>query len=554
MRTLGDESLTTQDSLGPAPRGGSPKNGGGHSESPAERNQEIELKLSGPAETLEELWTAAIAPGAKTPGRRLVSIYYDTLDFRLRRRGMTLRVRQKGNAFTQTIKADQGPLQGVMRRGEWSMPVDGPTPDLMRLEDPALRERIGLIVAGELQPVFTSDVTRHTRTYSVGGENAEKTEIEAALDLGEIRCEKGTEPIAEIELELVKGSPLAMQKEAARLNRQAPCQFQPLSKSYRGFALALGEGPSTEKAKLPTLTPESTVEESLELVLANCMDHWLANHAAVLDGSDTEGVHQMRVALRRMRSALTIFRDVLPLDDFEWLKREASTLNNGLGDARDWDVFDDELLQPVIRARPEDTNLQVLQEAVTEERRLAYERARSTLRSQAYLGFILELSVWLESRGWRRDNKAADLNRGVVKLADGMLRKRHKQSLKLGRNFATLPDEALHRLRISLKKLRYATEFFACLYRENHTRPYLTSLRQLQDDLGFLNDVAVAETRLTDLCGRYAGNNAGALQMAFGTVIGWHTHALELVRPRIAKDWRAFAGTNTFWHQNGGGI
>ena len=219
--------MTTQDILGPASGSNGSANGDGLPESPAEQNQEVELKLSGSAEALEKLWATAVSPGAKTAGRRLISTYYDTPDLRLRRRGMTLRVRKKGDEYIQTIKADAEPLQGVMRRAEWSVPVDGPEPDLMRLEDPELRERIGLVVAGELQPVFTSDVTRHTRTYSVDSKNAERTDIEAALDIGEVRCEKGKEAIAEIELELVKGSAVVLQNEAARLNRELPCRFQP---------------------------------------------------------------------------------------------------------------------------------------------------------------------------------------------------------------------------------------------------------------------------------------------------------------------------------------
>lgn len=549
MRTREDESSITQDSREQKPRFGSPKNAGSEAKSAAEHSLEIELKLSGPAAALESLWAEAIAPGAKSPGRRLVSTYYDTPDLRLRRRGMTLRVRQDGDDYEQTVKADGGPSKGVMQRSEWSARVDGPKPDLMRLEDEQLRERIGLIVEGELRPVFTSDVIRHTKRYRVAGKGAEPTDIEAALDIGEVRCNTGQEAISEIELELLRGSPLVLQEEAARLHRESPCQYQPLSKSQRGFALALGESPAVEKAAPPKFTSDSSVEESLELALTTCMNHWLSNHAAVIDGHDPEGVHQMRVAMRRLRSALAIFKAVLPPDDFVWLQREASALNNGLGDARDWDVFDDELLQPVIEARSEDISLKVLQKAVTEERRLAYERARATLRSPAYLAFVLQLSVWLESRGWRRSESASGLSRNVIELAGGMLRKRQKHTLRLGRNFEALPDEALHRLRISLKKLRYATEFLACLYREGHTAPYLASLRQLQDDLGFLNDVAVAETRLAELCGRDASGNGGALQMAFGTVIGWHSHALALVRPRIARDWQAFARTKTFWER-----
>ena len=514
---------------------------------PCRPSIEVELKLAGEADDLEALWASAIGPRTKAVRRRLISTYFDTADLRLRRRGFTLRVREDGGKYVQTIKAEGGASNGVMRRDEWSTPIEGPTPELLKLDDAALKEAIGLIVAGELTPLFTTDVVRHIKKYKAAGDDGKKTRIEAALDLGEIRCNGLSQAIAEIELELLDGSPITLRQEAMRLHQRSPLRFQPLSKAERGFLLALGEHPKGQKAALPKLSTDGSVEDGLERVLANCASHWLANHAAVLDGSDTEGVHQMRVALRRVRSALTIFKSALPADDHVWLQSGAKALIGDLGSARDWDVFVDELLQPVIDARPDDESLIVLRDAVNKERRQAYDRARRALHSPDYLSFVLELGLWLENRGWRRDTARSDLDRRLTDLAGEILRKRQKQSLKLGRKFETLSDEALHDLRISLKKLRYATEFFISLYGKDRTKSYLVSLRQLQDDLGHLNDVAVAESRLGELCTRYNGDHAEALQRASGTVIGWYSHALAQIRPRIAQDWYDFTHTKTFW-------
>ncbi len=515
-------------------------------QAPNGHSLEIELKLTGEADDLERLWLSAIAPRATTSSRHLVSTYYDTSDFRLRRRGYTLRVREDADGYTQTLKTLAGAAQDMLARGEWSARIDGPGPDLSRLGDPEMRERIGLLIPGELAPILTTDITRRVGRYRVGGGAGGKSYVEAALDLGEICAEGKVRQICELELELIEGSPAALREEAVRLHRASPLQYQPLSKADRGFALAFGERPRARKAKLPALTAEETVDEALECILVSCISHWLANHAAVLDGGDIEGVHQMRVALRRMRSALTIFKGVLPDEDLKWLQREARALIQSLGGARDWDVFIDELLQPVMDARPEDENMKILAGAVDEERRLAYLRAQAALRSPAYLTFILELGAWLERRGWRRKDRQVDLDRKLIELADQVLHKRHRQAMKLGRNFEQLSDEALHRLRISLKKLRYATEFFSGLYGQERIGTYLAALRQLQDDLGHLNDLAVAEQRVADLCGGNRGDNAGALQLAYGTVLGWHSQSLARVRPRIVKDWRAFCHAGTF--------
>lgn len=512
---------------------------------------EIELKLAAPADALAALWQSAIAAGGRTTSRRLVSTYYDTSDLRLRQRGFTLRVRQDGDRFTQTVKSAHAGPDSVMRRGEWSVPVEAAEPDLTLLNDPEVLEQIGLVVAGELQPLFTTDVTRQARTYRVGKGADARARIEAAWDRGEVLCNGKRAAISELELELLDGSTSALHREAVRLLRETPLEYQPLSKSERGFALALGERPTFHKSKPPSLAPETPVEEALARILTNCMNHWLANHAAVLDGGHPEGVHQMRVALRRLRSALTIFKGILPADDRKWLQGEAEAVIDGLGGARDWDVFVDEMLGPVLAARDDDDSLLILQEAVNEQRRLAYDRARETLRSPRYLQFVLELGAWLEDRGWRRADQTQDLDREMIDLATKVLHKRHKKAIKLGHKFEQLSDEALHRLRISLKKLRYATEFFAALYDKDETKAYLSSLRQLQDDLGHLNDLAVAEARLTDLCERVENDDSDALQIPCGTVIGWHSHALAQVRPRIAKDWHAFAHAAPFWQHRG---
>lgn len=547
MKGWGDEAVTPSDTLLRDRLGADPQTAQDDARPPGESHLEVELKLSGTARALESLWASTVAPRTKSTTRRLVSTYFDTSDHRLRRRGLTVRIRRDGTNCVQTVKAGKGQPGSVTQRREWSTPIDAPVPDLRRLNDSELLERIGLIIAGDLQPVFTTEVTRQTKRYRVDQGNGVTARIEAALDRGEIRCNGLREAICELELELLDGSPVALQKEAARLLENAPLEYQPLSKAERGFALAFGERPTGWKAGPLDLSADESVEEGLEHILASCFDHWLANHAAVLDGGDPEGVHQMRIALRRLHSALSVFRDALPADDRQWLQREAKTLIAGLGGARDWDVFIEDLLRPVMSARPDDDGLKTLRDAVNERRRQAYDQARARLRSPEYFGFVLDFGAWLDGRGWRRPASRGAFERRLIDLAEEVLSKRHKQVIKRGRGFETLSDEALHRLRISVKKLRYATEFFAALYSESGTGAYLKRLRRLQDDFGYLNDLAVAEARLADLRGRLDQGDPAGLDGPSGVLIGWHSFALARIRPRIAEDWRAFTRTRPFW-------
>jgi CHAD domain-containing protein len=110
------------------------------------------------------------------------------------------------------------------------------------------------------------------------------------------------------------------------------------------------------------LAKNASVDKAVAVVFAACLKHWTANEAAALSGLDPEGIHEMRVALRRMRSALADFREIIPVAQVVWLKRETKWLITSLGVARDWDVFLSELLAPVEAARPKDTGLAELRE------------------------------------------------------------------------------------------------------------------------------------------------------------------------------------------------
>ncbi len=536
-------------------------------------NTETELKLAGPAEKLEALWQETIAPEVAPVSKKLVSTYFDTSDYSLRRRGFTLRVRQKGDHFEQTVKAEGSAQHSLMERGEWTAPVDGPEPDLKRFDAKVIGETIGLVVAGDLRPIFTTEIDRQVKEYRIGPEHmnghafskaprggkkakgvkdpaAGGALVEAAWDRGEVRADGRREAISEIELELVEGSASALRHEGVRLHDATPLEFQPLSKAARGFNLALGQHPVAIKGRLPSLTPDQTVETALQQILTSCVNHWHANHAAAFDGRDIEGIHQLRVSLRRFRSALTLFKDVLPPKDLTWLQGEAKAIINGLGGARDWDVFITELLQPVMDARPHDKCLMRLYDAVVEEQRLAYAQARQTLSAPGYLKFILDLGVWLDQEGWCRKKNVKALRASPVDFARKVLHKRQKKVLKQGTDFEHLPDEELHRLRISLKKLRYATEFFVSLYDDTLSKSYVKAMRRLQDDLGHLNDLAVAETRLLDLCHKHQAGPADELRTAMGTLIGWYSHSLMTVRPQIVQDWEKFICTEPFWQKN----
>lgn len=532
------------------------------------RNTEVELKLAGTPETLASLGNAeplrsrAVGRGVT---QRMRYAFYDSANLDLRARGLALRVRQEGPRFVQTLKSGDGASAGLQRRGEWQVEVPGFEPDIEAFEDPAARAWLDNIRTEDLRRVFSAEVNRRKQVLNWHGRD--DGVIEVCFDEGAVETDRGKVPIAEIELELLRGSADTLYQVAMELHALSPLRVETQSKSSRGYLMASGKPPAARKAEKLNLAKSVRVEAALEQTMRACVAHWTANEAAAYDGRDHEGVHQMRVGLRRLRSALSLFKDVIPADQYIALNGEARWVLQGLGGARDWDVFVNETLPPVIGQRPDDAELAALRSAAERKVEQGYEEVRATIAAPRYTAFILSLGAWLEGRGWRaiaeaaaekpepagggappheeEDATPAWLDRPLVELADRLLAKRHRKVMKLGRGFASLPAERRHEVRIAVKKLRYATEFFRALYPKRRSKDYIAALERLQDALGKMNDIAVADGLLQGL-GDEAPPRAG------GLVIGWYDSQAAASEPELLRDWRAFTRATPFWHGGAG--
>src|SRR5437016_299328 len=306
---------------------------------------------------------------------RLVSTYYDTPDLALKRRGLTLRVRQQDGRFIQTVKAADVGGGDLLSRGEWEDDLLEDHPD------PGASQSGGQLpegIAENLRPLFATDVTR----TSVAIEPAPATRIAAAIDEGEIRAagRSGTEPISEIELELASGDAAALYEVAMRLLEVAPIQIEPRSKAERGYLLGEGASavPPVVRAAPTVLDPTMSVEAALQEIGRACLAHLLQNEAAARV-DQPEGVHQMRVALRRIRSAISSFKELLPARDRRWISSEFAWLNEILGAARNFDVFAIELLEPARETASGDEGIVELTAALDEARPAAYDRVAQAI-------------------------------------------------------------------------------------------------------------------------------------------------------------------------------
>lgn len=475
---------------------------------------------------------------------KMSDTYFDTPDLHIRRCDAGLRVRQVGNGWVQTMKGGGSVAGGLHSRHEWESPVAGPAPDLA-----VLRELVDCntqwnkllrspMVEDHLLPIFSTQVNRMVWQLRLpqGGE------VECVLDLGHLECDGRKAPISEIELELKSGDAAQLFDFALALLQDIPLQIGNLSKADRGYALFAPQPPTAVKATPLKLSKRMTVEHVFQAIAINCLAQIQANVAGVaqqLAVENPESLHQMRVGLRRLRSALGLFKDLLQLP--EDVQQELDWLAAQLGAARDWDVLATATLPAVANAATDDTLLAEVQLAAQEKADEKHAAAAAAVSSPRYARLILGFTRWLQACGWRDAMSTQEQNyltARVTKFARNMLAYDQRRLLQRGRKLrgAGASPSARHRVRIAAKKTRYATEFFQSLYSARRLRPYLAALSTLQDELGWLNDAAVADRLLKEL-----QHGQHRLSASAGFIRGYLVARVKNDDRKIRKLWKKFA-------------
>jgi len=507
-------------------------------------DSEIELKLSFPSAVLRRLGAHRLVKGGARPvTRKLHTVYYDTPSLDLWRRGVALRVRRAGRRWVQTVKGGGSVRGGLHQRTEIESEIAGPQPDLARIRDGDLAGVFASPqVRGQLRPVFITDFSRSSRTLDLGG----ATTVEASIDSGGIRSGGRVEAVNELELELKSGEASRLYDLALGLLKDVPLSIENRSKAERGFALARGESLAPVKARPPTLATDMTVDVALTAVIWTSLAHLQANERGMLAGDDPEYLHQMRVALRRLRSAFSVFAPAHPREATAPITAELKWLGGSLGPARDWDVFVTETLPPVHAEFGEHPALAAFNVQCAALRRAAARRARRTVASQRYQRLVLTLAGRLTAGQWSADLDEAGRGRlaPVVEFAGTVLERRYERVRKRGRKLASLSPAELHRLRIAIKKFRYATDFFAGLYEGKRARETLKRLARLQDILGAINDAATVGNLVGEVL---RGANGRQAAEARGILLGWSRGRAATLRRELNTAWKAFRGAEKFW-------
>ncbi len=514
-------------------------------------DREIELKLQIAAEDMPRLRRnpalRAMTDGRPTT-RRLRSVYFDTPKLRLWKKRVTLRLRQIGKRRVQTIKANGVGRVGVTDRSEWEQDVSEDRPDLNAACEPPVAELLRKPkVRRGIAPAFETDIRRTTRLLKAPGGGR----IELAIDVGEIRRGDSWLSVSEAELELKRGRPGQLYDVARMLNDVVPVRIGTASKAERGFSMLTGQPPRPSRASPLILDPAMRADDAFHDVVCACVDHLMRNEAPFVQARDPDGVHQMRVALRRLRTACGVSGDLVASPETEAIGDEARWLSGALGLARDLDVFVDGILAGVLAAKGKDRRLLALRDAAAELRETSRREALNAIRSPRYTAFLLRLGAWAADRRWRRaddpDQQAA-LAAPVTEAARRILERRYHKLARLGRRIEDLDEADRHRLRIGAKKLRYAGEFFASLYPKKPTTAFLSQLAALQDSLGALSDGVVARTVMERIVAHPPANSREKdLLWAVGMVTGWHDRQVNKKWSKVARQWQGLRKQPKFW-------
>src|SRR5262245_14348656 len=455
-----------------------------------DRPQEFELKLDGyPSQVEHVKQRLAGSQSSISHTETITSVYFDTDDKKLGDAGVSLRVRSLGGRHIQTIKTLQ-PGQ-IFARGEWEQEIEGPGPDLGRSKNTALEPLSEQNLAEFLRPVFESRVQRTVQLVHENG-----SEIEVALDKGVIDTGQNSSPLCELELELKKGSPEGLFRLARKLSESVPLQLAVKSKPERGYALLDGSELTSEKSIDLAIPHTATVEQAFKVIARSCLRQLLANRPAML-ARKPEALHQMRIGLRRLRTAISIFKDVVVDSQQEHIKSELKWITRQLAQARELDVLNSEVIGSLAEVVPDSRDLAEARGELEVRRQHAYDRASRAVRSHRFAHAVLAAAEWIEIGAWAStDDPMLRLRRepSIETHAAAELARRRKKIKKRGQHLRELDDEQRHRLRIRAKKLRYGIEFFRSVFaskkNEERREVALSALKDLQSGLGGLNDVA----------------------------------------------------------------
>ena len=473
---------------------------------------EVELKLSFPAQQVDLIHNHPLIAGGVLQGEpeTLESTYFDTPGLDLNGDRIALRVRQTAQGKVQTVKCAAKSVGGLSSRPEWEQAFSG-TFDFSGVEDETVRRALESL-RERLIPVFSTVFRRETRQLAP----RPGVRVLVMIDSGQVITAGAVAPISELELELAAGDAEDLRDIAIELAASLPLIPFDQSKAERGYRMFRGEALRPLKAGRTSVRPEMTPAEAFQVLADQGLQCWQANLHGALASTDPEFVHQFRVALRRLNTMMCVFEPVLPAAFLDTWSTSLKSLAAVTGELRDLDVMRETILLPMQGQGDSPDHEALVSKAVG-----ACDDARGAANTA-----IDELTNGLPLLRFARDMASLPVgasNKTVTRFAEKRLARMHRRAVKRLHAARHHPVAATaHRLRISFKHLRYSCEFFASLFDEAAMLRYAKRIAGLQDDLGFINDLHVALSRL----GEWSARDEALVEVR-DYIAAWYTRQFE---------------------------
>ena len=483
----------------------------------------------------------------------LNSIYYDTDKRSLYEAGLSLRARQNGAGHqVQLMEFSNGATHYAPDRVEWEETVFTERPDFTIVSAHPYPSVLSEKVRHALKPVFKTRTKRTSHLISRGGSAIALTVDDHKLDAGDQSA-----TFSEVEVALKHGEPSELFQFVWALDETVPLRLAVEGEGARGYRLLNNQPEEIIKTTPVHLREGMNSADAFRVIAHSCL-HQVAGNERAMCAGNADALHQMRIGFRRLRTALSVFSSFLADSQIETIKAEIRWMTGVLSPARDLDVFLNEVVLPLRREYREESGLQSLYRSYSAQRAKAYERARQAANSVRFRALMLELAAWIETGPWTMNqNEPARIARArpVESFSVEELTRRRRKVKKGGKHLASITPVARHELRIRVKKLRYAAEFFAKLFpgKKRRKRELLASLKKLQDALGDVNDVAVqAGLRGEMVAGAKGGRKTAAQKnqhraFAAGLIIGHQKARLESLLNSAEDAFASFKDAKAFW-------
>ncbi|MBG0811076.1 CHAD domain-containing protein [Methylosinus sp. H3A] len=477
------------------------------------------------------------------PTRRIRSVIFDTAVDDLGKQNIVLRgYEMHGAAFVELSWAR--PVTPGGARGSIELRV--PTLEVGKML--GFSEPLRRSIAGRpLEARSVAETERRERVL----ERAQ-TRIAVCFDDGFVECGGRRSNFHEIELQLLEGAEEELWSVAAELAPRAKARLLPMSEAELALARATGAGIAPVKGRRPKLAPDASLDEAIVATLSACLDQFVANWPALQCLAPEEAIHQMRVALRRLRAGVGLLRRGVASQALETASARARDISATLGAARNLDVLGDMLVAGPLAQANGEPSFYALLDAVERRRIEAHTTVAALVAAPQTTQFVIDLRAALAAKNWRplpdeAHHPALDPSTpgSAKEFAVRSLDRLHRRAMKKSRDLASLTPEQRHDARIAFKKARYAAEFFESLFdAQGKARRYLRRTSALQDKLGAFNDLTVAAELLREF-----GDAEADLAPASGFAIGWCAHAREGAAVDWKKTEKSLKTLEAFWRR-----